>query len=85
MIARVPPSTKPIITVANPDAEPTDAWICAIAVMLLADVDRERDQHPPKEKPREGNARNRAGQSSEWKHKENGNTDTRNVQDKPFA
>ena len=44
---------QPTISVVNPDVEPTDTWVRAIAAMLLADVDRERLQHPPKEKPRE--------------------------------
>jgi len=35
------PTRRPVFTVANPQAEPPQAWIHAVAVMLLAHVDRE--------------------------------------------
>ncbi len=37
-----PLHTQPTFRLANPDVEPTDAWVRAIAVLLLEDVDRER-------------------------------------------
>ena len=54
---------KPQIAIVNPDVEPSDEWIRAIARLLLADVDREFEETQQTEKPREGNARNRAGQN----------------------
>jgi hypothetical protein len=44
VIAPSAPIPAPTIAVANPAAEPTDAWIAAAARMLLADVDRERGE-----------------------------------------
>ena len=41
MIAPTVPTPAPTFTVVNPAAEPTDAWIAAVARLLLADVDRE--------------------------------------------
>lgn len=35
------PTRRVVFTVANPDAKPTDAWVSAVARMLLAHVDRE--------------------------------------------
>lgn len=40
MIASAP-TRRATITVANPQAEPSQAWVRAMAVMLLAHVDRE--------------------------------------------
>jgi len=34
------PTRRAVFTVSNPQAEPTDAWIHAVAVMLLAAADR---------------------------------------------
>ena len=70
-----PVTSKPSMTVVNPDAEPTDAWIRAIAVMLLADVDREFEETQQTEKP------STVGQPATAKfkrsNKTNGNTDTK--------
>lgn len=35
------PDRRAVFTVTNPQAEPTDAWIRAVAVMLLAHADRQ--------------------------------------------
>ena len=51
MIARSLPIPAPTITVANPDVRPSDAWIRAIAVMLLADVERYLEQVEGDEEP----------------------------------
>ena len=53
MIAPTAPTPAPIFTVVNPAAEPSDAWLRAIAVLLLADVDAERARYQEMEKPRD--------------------------------
>lgn len=35
------PTRRPVFTVANPQAEPSQAWIRAVARMLLAHADRQ--------------------------------------------
>jgi hypothetical protein len=37
---------RPQIEVANPDVQPSDEWIRAVAGLLLADLDRDTDHLP---------------------------------------
>lgn len=39
-----PLHTQPTIRIVNSDVEPTDAWVRAIAMMLLRDLERESEE-----------------------------------------
>ena len=54
MIAPASPSTKPTMTVANPDVRPSDEWVRCVARLLLADVDREFEETQQMEKAVDG-------------------------------
>jgi hypothetical protein len=49
VIAPTVPTPAPVFTVADSTVRPSDEWLRAIAVMLLADVERDQDQEGDEE------------------------------------